>query len=115
MQLVLNGLIEFSIVRYGKTYLRQLTNIRTEFIVVDTCEKIIESKTEGMQEFEGDTQTLEFDLEPVMSIGLSQDKINQLKNNSVSQLVEPEPIVVELSSKSSQHKTKSNKRMWTMW
>ena len=103
IQLALNGLIEFRVVRYGRTYLRQLVDIRTEFIVIDTCQEIIKSKTSGTKEFEGDTKTIELDpelAETVMSIGLSQDKVNELKSGQeVPSLIEPETVIIEMSSK----------------
>lgn len=116
IQLALNGLIEFRVVRYGRTYLRQLVDIRTEFIVVDTCQEIIESKTSGTKEFEGDTETIELDpelAETVMSIGLSQDKVNELKNGQETpQLMESDTIIIEMSNKKVD---KSNGRMWNIW
>ena len=115
IQLALNGLIEFRVVRYGRTYLRQLVDIRTEFIVIDVCQEIIESKTSGTKEFEGNTETIELDpelAETVMNIGLSQDKVNELKSGQkVPQLMEPDIIIVEMSNK---EKPKSSGRMWNI-
>ena len=119
IQLALNGLIEFRVVRYGRTYLRQLVDIRTEFIVIDTCQEIIESKTSGTKEFEGDTETIELDpelAETVMSIGLSQDKVNELiSGQEIPRLMEPETVIVEMSNKEVKKKPKSNGRMWNIW
>ena len=118
IQLALNGLIEFRVVRYGRTYLRQLVDIRTEFIVIDTCQEIIESKTSGTKEFEGNTETIELDpelAETVMSIGLSQDKVNELKSGQeILQLMEPETVIVEMSNKEVKKKPKSSGRMWNI-
>lgn len=115
IQLALNGLIEFRVVRYGRTYLRQLVDIRTEFIVIDTCQEIIKSKTSSTKEFEGDTETIELDpeiAETIMSIGLSQDKVNKLKNGQeIPQLMESETVIVEMSNK---EKPKSSGRMWNI-
>ena len=119
IQLALNGLIEFRVVRYGRTYLRQLVDIRTEFIVIDTCQEIIKSKTSGTKEFEGDTKTIELDpelAETVMSIGLSQDKVNELKSGQeVPSLIEPETVIIEMSSKEVKKKPGSSGRMWNIW
>lgn len=118
IQLALNGLIEFRVVRYGRTYLRQLVDIRTEFIVVDACQEIIESKTSGTKEFKGDTETIELDpelAETVMSIGLSQDKVNELKNGQeIPQLMESETVIIEMSNKEVKKKPKSSGRMWNI-
>ena len=118
IQLALNGLIEFRIVRYGRTYLRQLVDIRTEFIVVDACQEIIESKTSGTKEFKGDTETIELDpelAETVMSIGLSQDKVNELKSGQeIPRLMESDTIIVEMSNKEVKKKPKLSGRMWNI-
>ena len=89
-----------------------------EFIVIDACQEIIESKTSGTKEFEGNTETIELDpelAETVMSIGLSQDKVNELKSGQeVPQLMESDTIIIEMSNKEVKKKPKSNGRMWNI-
>lgn len=75
-QLALNGLIRYSVLRYGETFLRELNFIGTEFVVADAIEEKINIVTENGQEAKIDTSFNEdfIDDVPLLSVGFDIKK-----------------------------------------
>jgi hypothetical protein len=77
-QLVLNGLIAYRIVRIGKTYLRMLEYIKTEFVMVDTFDlyeqEIIKDGEECTNKTESLIEKIDFEkIEDVSRLGLPEE------------------------------------------
>lgn len=77
-QLVLNGLIAYRIVRIGKTYLRMLEYIKTEFVMIDTFDlyeqEIIKDGEECTNKTESLIEKIDFEkIEDVSRLGLPEE------------------------------------------
>lgn len=85
VQLALNGLICFNVLRYKKTFLRELTFIGTKFIVMDTATRLLNIITEGDKETSGsvddDYEDISENNEVVTSVGLQGDTRQILEAN----------------------------------
>lgn len=72
-QLALNGLIRYSVLRYGETFLRELNFIGTEFVIADAVEQKINLITENGRETKIDATFNEEFIEgqPLLAVGFN--------------------------------------------